>query len=348
MAFVPPAFPLIFTVQFNRMAKKLVVIVPMPGTFLLDLAGPSDVFAAADAALQDSPHEESAGYDILLAAYGDDKTILTKSNLAVTCPVLLKDITAPIDTFIVAGFPMSILNSGDRRLIDWLKDHHHNIRRICSICVGTYALAEAGILEGKNATTHWEHSRLFQEKYPTIKVDTNPFYTKDGNVYTSGGVASGVDLSLALVEEDYGRETAIRVARKLVLYLKRPGYQSQFANLLQLHSVANSLAGKLRPWMLDQLDKELSVEELATHINMSVRNFTRVFHRETGLTPAKFVEKLRVEIARKYLEDSDLSMEQIAARCGLGGIVSMRRVFMRHMNVTPSDYRRTFRTSFAD
>ncbi|SFW22385.1 GlxA family transcriptional regulator [Chitinophaga sancti] len=330
------------------MAKKTVVIVPMPGTFMLDIAGPCDVFAAADALLHDGLGTEGSGYNILLAAYGDDKIVPTKSGITMICPLTLDEITQPIDTLIVAGFPMVLLQSGDRRLINWLKNNYPRLRRVGSICVGTYALAEAGILEGKNATTHWEHSRSFQERYPSICVDTNPFYTKDGNVYTSGGVSSGVDLAMALVEEDYGREVAIQVARKLVLYLKRPGYQSQFANLLQLHSVANSLAGKLRPWILEHLDKEMGVEELATHLNMSIRNFTRVFTRETGMTPAKFVEKLRVEIARKYLEDSDYSMEQIATRCGLGGVVSMRRVFLRHMNVTPSDYRRTFRTSFAD
>ncbi|WPQ66525.1 GlxA family transcriptional regulator [Chitinophaga sancti] len=330
------------------MAKKLVVIVPMPGTYMLDVAAPCDVFAAADSILHEGLGTEGTGYEILLAAYGDEKTVVSKSGITMTCPVTLAEITRPIDTLIVAGFPLALLQSGDRRLINWIKNNYPRLRRIGSICVGTYALAEAGILEGKNATTHWEHSRSFQEKYPNIHVDTNPFYTKDGNVYTSGGVSSGVDLSMALVEEDYGREVALQVARKLVLYLKRPGFQSQFANLLQLHSVANSLAGKLRPWMLENLDKELGVEELANHLNMSLRNFTRVFTRETGMTPAKFVEKLRVEIARKYLEDSDYSMEQIAARCGLGGVVSMRRVFLRHMNVTPSDYRRTFRTSFAD
>jgi transcriptional regulator GlxA family with amidase domain len=330
------------------MAKKTVVIVPMPGTYMLDIAGPCDVFAAADFILQEGLGTGGSGYNILLAAYGDEKIVPTRSGISMICPLTLDEITQPIDTFIVAGFPMALIQAGDRRLINWLKDNYPRLRRVGSICVGTYALAEAGILDGKNATTHWEHSRSFQERYPSICVDTNPFYTKDGNVYTSGGVSSGVDLAMALVEEDYGREVAIQVARKLVLYLKRPGYQSQFANLLQLHSVANSLAGKLRPWILEHLDKVMGVEELATHLNMSIRNFTRVFTRETGMTPAKFVEKLRVEIARKYLEDSDYSMEQIATRCGLGSVVSMRRVFLRHMNVTPGDYRRTFRTSFAD
>ena len=180
--------------------KKLVVIVPMPGTFMLDIAGPCDVFAAADKIL--SEDGTGRGYEILLAAYGDDKNVVTKSGITMICPVTLSEIDQPIDTFIVAGFPMAFLNTGDRRLINWLKIHSSEIKRIGSICVGTYALAEAGILDGKNATTHWEHSRAFQEKYPAINVDTNPFYTKDGNIYTSGGVSSGVDLSMALVEED--------------------------------------------------------------------------------------------------------------------------------------------------
>lgn len=320
--------------------KKLIVVVPMPGTFLLDIAGPCDVFAAADQALNGE-----GGYEVMLASPLNTKTIHSKSGIDLICPVIATSITRPIDTLIVAGFPMAMLKTSPH-FIQWLRDIYPRLNRIGSICVGTYALAEAGILDGKQATTHWEHSQQFQLRYPQIKVDTNPFYTQDGNVYSSGGVASGIDLSMALVEEDYGREVALRVARKLVLHLKRPGYQSQFSKLLEVNSFENSIAGKLYPWMIHHLAEDLSIEQLAEHSSMSVRNFARVFPRETGLTPAKFVEKVRVEVARKYLEDSDLSMEQIAEKCGLGGLISMRRTFLRHMMVSPSDYRRSFRTSF--
>jgi transcriptional regulator GlxA family with amidase domain len=324
--------------------KKLIVIIAMPGTYLLDIAGPCDVFTAADFALREDPGSKRGGYELLLASPLDTNKIITKNGIEINCHVKIAEIDRPIDTLIVAGFARLQLHSG-HPLFQWLRDVYPKLRRIGSVCVGAYALAEAGILDGKQASTHWEFTQEFQQRYPSVLVDTNPFYTRDGNVYTSGGVTSGVDLSLALVEEDYGRDTALHVARKLVLHLKRQGHQSQFSTLLQIHSVENSIAGKLHPWMMRHLAEELSIEQLAAHSNMSVRNFTRVFLRETGLTPAKFVEKLRIEVARKYLEDSDLTMEQIAEKCGLGGLISMRRTFMRHMMVSPSDYRRSFRTS---
>lgn len=324
--------------------KKLVVIIPMPGIFLLDLAGPSDVFIMADKALAERNGNTTAGYELLLASPVSNKKIVTKSGIAIDCAVTVHEIDRPVDTLIVAGFSRMEMQSG-HPFFQWLKHIYPKLRRIGSVCIGTYALAEAGILDGKQATTHWEFSQEFQYKYPGVKVDTNPFYTRDCNVYTSGGVASGIDLALALVEEDHGHDIALYVARKLVLQLKRPGYQSQYSTMLQVYSFENSLAGKLHPWLVQHLDEELSVEHLAEHSNMSARNFTRVFLKETGITPAKFVEKLRVEVARKYLEDSDLTIDQIACKCGLGGLVSMRRTFLRHIMVSPSDYRRTFRTS---
>lgn len=319
--------------------KKLIVVVPMPGIFLLDIAGPCDVFAAADKLLNGN-----SGYDVLLASPVNTKKISTKSGVEVSCPVTVNTINRPIDTVIIAGFSWPLLENGDR-FFQWLKGVYPKVNRIASVCVGAYALAEAGILDGKQATTHWEFSQQFQQRYPLVKVDTDPYFTRDTNVYTSGGVSSGIDLSLALVEEDHGRDVALQVARKLILHLKRPGYQSQFSKVLEIHRLENSIGGKLYAWMIRHLGADLSIEQLAQHSNMSVRNFARVFQKETGITPAKFVEKVRVEVARRYLEDSDLSIDQIAAKCGLGGLISMRRTFIRHMNISPSDYRRTFRTS---
>lgn len=316
----------------------------MPGIFLLDLAGPADVFMMADRALTENPGATGCGYELLLASPVETTKIATKSGVNIDCAVKASNIDRPIDTLIIAGFSRMELKSG-HPFFAWLKDIYPSVRRIGSVCIGTYALAEAGILDGKQATTHWEFSREFQERYPAVKVDTNPFYTRDCNVYTSGGVASGIDLALALVEEDHGHDIALYVARKLVLQLKRPGYQSQYSTLLQVYSFENSLAGKLHSWLAQHLNEDLGVEALAVQSNMSVRNFTRVFLRQTGLTPAKFVEKLRIEVARKYLEDSDLTIEQVADKCGLGGLVSMRRTFLRHIMVSPSDYRRTFRTT---
>lgn len=311
----------------------------MPGIFLLDIAGPCDVFAAADKIL-----DGNGGYEIQLASPINSKKINTKAGIEVICQYTISTITQRIDTVIVGGFSMPLLDKGEH-FFQWLKGIYPRVNRMASICVGAYALAEAGILNGKKATTHWEYSQQFQQRYPLVQVDTDPFYTRDTNVYTSGGVSSGIDLALALVEEDHGREVALQVARKLILHLKRPGYQSQFSKVLETHRLENSIGGKLYAWMIRHLSDDLSIEHLADHSNMSVRNFARVFQKETGITPAKFVEKVRVEVARRYLEDSDLSIDQIGAKCGLGGLISMRRTFIRHMNVSPSDYRRTFRTS---
>lgn len=180
-----------------------------------------------------------------------------------------------------------------------------------------------------------------------MDVNSDPFFTGDGFIYTSAGVSSGIDLALAMVEQDYSKDIAIRVARKLVFYLSRPGFQAQFGNLLPAYE-SEHIGKRTQNWLSEHLHEKLDVARIADHMNMSTRNFTRVFHRETGMPPARFVEKLRIEAARKYLEDTDMSLEQIAEQCGLGGLVSMRRTFLRHLNTTPSDYRRAFKTSLKD
>lgn len=326
-------------------SKKLVVIVAMEGTALLDIAGPCDVFSQANKILRNDVQGQEEGYEILLASAVEDHHLKTQSGVELICPVTVDELDRPIDTLLIAGLGTEFLQYNLHHFYEWLNKVYPRLRRIGSVCIGAYALARAGILRGRRATTHWQYTQDFQDRHPDVQLDTNPFYTRDGNVYTSGGLASGIDLAFALLEEDYGRDLAAQVAKRMVIYLKRPGYQTQFGELLDHHRLANTLAGKLRPWMTQELHQDLSVERLAAQANMSPRNFARVFLRESGLTPAKFVEKLRVETARKYLEESDLSIEQIAEKCGLGGMVSMRRVFLRHISVSPSDYRRNFRTS---
>src|SRR6185437_15325497 len=186
-----------------------------------------------------------------------------------------------------------------------------------------------------------------KQAYPQVDVNSDPFYTVDGHVYTSAGVSSGIDLALALVEEDFGRDLATKVARFLVFYLNRPGFQSQFGSLLPAYESSN-IAGKVDEWLKGHLRAKVDVGEIAAHLNMSIRNLTRVFRKHTGMSPAKYIEKVRVETARKYLEDTDMPLERIAEHCGLGGLVSMRRTFLRHLMTTPSDYRRAFRTSRKD
>lgn len=324
--------------------KKQVVIVATAGHTLINFAGPADVFTQADRFLSSSG--STMGYDVLIAAPTIDKKIVSPVGIEIVCQICAMEIKTPIDTLIVAGNDFHAMKNPEYDdFFSWLSSlNENNTRRIGSVCAGAFALARAGILNGRKATTHWDLSERLKKEYPLIDVDSNAFHTTDGHIYTSGGVTSGIDLALALVEEDYGTDIAIQVARKLVFYLHRPGFQVQFANLLPVYESSN-IASKLQNWFMENLREPLDVASIAAHLNMSTRNFTRVFHKQTGVPPAKFVEKLRVEIARKYLEETDMPIEAIAEKCGLGGLVSMRRTFLRHLISTPSDYRRTFRAS---
>ena len=324
--------------------KKLVVIVAMGGQMLLNFAGPADVFTYADKSLSELGH--ATGYQVAIVSPTAGKKIQAQSGAEIHCRYSTQDLSCPIDTLIIAGNDFAETTDAERvGFYAWLLGKaHENTRRICSICGGAFALAKAGLLDGKKATTHWDLSDRLRKQYPLVQVDSNAFFAVDGNVYTSGGVSSGIDLALALVEEDHGRDLALAVARKLVFYLSRPGFQAQFGNLLPAYESSN-IADRLKGWLLERLHEPLDVAGIAEHLNMSPRNFTRVFHRQTGLPPAKFIEKLRVETARRYLEETDLSLEKIAETCGLSNLISMRRTFLRHLMVTPSDYRRSFRSS---
>lgn len=329
----------------NNRQKKQVVIVAMSGNTLLNFAGPADVFTNADQCLSLSGSEE-IGYDVVIASPTRNKNVSTSTGIEILCQYSAMEITTPIDTVIVAGNDVQTLQRSEYTdFCNWLSTiNENNTRRIGSVCGGAFVLAQAGLLDGKKATTHWQLSERLKKEYPLVDVNTNAFYTTDGRIYTSGGVSSGIDLALAFVEEDHGKDIAIQVARRLVFYLSRPGFQVQFGNLLPVYESSN-IAEKLNGWFSENLHQPLDVLRIADHLNMSLRNFTRVFHKQTGLPPAKYIEKLRVETARKYLEDTDMSLESIAEKCGLGGLVSMRRTFLRHLMTTPSDYRRAFRTS---
>lgn len=328
-------------------SKKQVVIVAMTGNMLLDFAGPADVFTNADKYLQSLGY--SNGYDVLIVAPLSTKKVSSITGIDIVCQYCARDITGSIDTLIIAGNDFREENqSALSGFYGWLQTRtEHNTRRIASVCGGAFALAQAGLLNGRKATTHWELSEKLKKKYPAVEVNANPFFTSDGHVYTSAGVSSGIDLALAMVEEDFGKDAAIRVARKLVFYLSRPGFQAQFGNLLPVYEHEH-IAQKMQGWLHEHLHETLDVGTIAYHMNMSTRNFTRVFTKQTGMPPAKFVEKLRVETARKLLEDTDAPLERIAEQCGLGNLVSMRRTFLRHLMTTPSDYRRLFRTALKD
>ncbi|TWW00406.1 GlxA family transcriptional regulator [Chitinophaga pinensis] len=327
--------------------KKLVVIVAMTRHMLLDFTGPADVFTNADRFLQATGANE--GYEVKVVAPTYDKKVSTSAGIAINCQYCAMDIKIPIDTLLIAGDDYCALNTGEfGPFYEWLSGiSEQNTRRIGSVCAGTFALAKAGLLDGRKATTHWEVAEKLQAQYPSIDVHGNAFFIQDGHVYTSAGVSSGIDLSLALVEEDYGKEIAVRVARQLVFYLRRPGVQAQFGNLLPVYD-NNNIGQKLKLWLNERLHEPVDLSKIAENFNMSVRNLTRVLQKHTGMPPAKFIEKLRVEKARVYLEDTDMLLERIVEQCGFGNLITMRRIFLRQLAITPSDYRRAFRTSLKD
>jgi transcriptional regulator GlxA family with amidase domain len=324
--------------------SKLVVITVLPGSRLLTLAGPADVFSFAQQMLETEHGGHFKGYEVVTASATHHKEVRLNSAGRFIADTTVHDIDREIDTLILIGARLEDQPDSDQ-FYDWLVTHAPKIRRVAGVCVATFVLAKAGLLHNKRATTHWERNDDLQRQYPDIIVDTTPFFIKHDNIYTAGGVTSGMDLSLALVKEDYGRDIALRVARKLVVHLKRPGNQKQFGGLLPDYELGSPLLAQLRPWLLERLHENMNVNEMAAQCHMSARNFARVFLKETAFTPAKFLEKLRVEMARNYLENSALSLEEIALRCGLGSLVSMRRVFLRHLEISPGTYRSTFRTA---
>lgn len=324
--------------------KKNILILAMPNTMLLNLAGPFDVFTHANTFVEQI-YGESEGYNIQVVSHDNSGIIRGRSTVGFYCSHKRETIPSKTDTLLITGYSASREWKIRPALLEWVRKTAKKSRRIGSVCRGAFLLAEAGLLKGKRATTHWKFCHDLKQRYPDINVDSDPIYIRDGNVYTSAGVSAGIDLALAMVEEDYGRDIALSVARDMVLYLRRPGTQSQFSRVLSQQEAEHQPIRELQGWLLDNLQMPLSVETLAAQCSMSPRNFSRVFHKEMGVTPAKYLEKLRVESARRLLEESSLSIDQIAGECGLGSADTMRRLFLRHLKANPSDYRKSFRTS---
>ncbi|MDP0499701.1 MAG: GlxA family transcriptional regulator [Verrucomicrobiota bacterium JB022] len=318
---------------------KHIALLVAPGVTLLDVAGPADVFSKAADCLASAG--ESSGYRVCcIAADRSQKVVRSSSGIPVNCDYTFDTIDFVPDTILVTGrgeeprYPDAA--------IDWLKSQFHACRRMGSICAGAFVLAECGFLSGRRVTTHWAKCEELARLYPDTRVEKDPIFLRDEKVYTSAGVSAGIDLSLAMVEEDYGREVALQVARLLVLFMKRPGNQSQFSVSLAHQHVDYLPVRQLLDWLADHYDQALTIESLAERARMSPRNFARVFAKETGDTPAKFLEKLRVEKARQRLEESRLSLDRVAMECGLTSADTMRKMFLRHLGVTPSQYRERF------
>ncbi|HKN00537.1 MAG TPA: GlxA family transcriptional regulator [Candidatus Binataceae bacterium] len=313
-----------------------------PDAQILDIAGPLEVFSRASRWLIDEGLATAPAYEVCLVAAARGPLAMS-SGLKFVVEESTGDLRSPVDTLMVAGGLGTFAAMRDQKLIAWLRKMAPRARRLCSVCTGTFLLAEAGLLNGRCATTHWRACELLQRRFPAIKVQTDPIFVRDGRVYTSAGVTAGIDLALALLEEDHGRRVALGVARELVMFLRRPGGQSQFSVQLSTQSADREPIRELQAWIADHVSAGLSVGALARRAAMSARNFARVFLRETGMTPATFVELARVEAARRRLEESADSIDAIALSCGFGTRESMRRAFIRALRVPPSAYRSRFR-----
>ena len=248
-----------------------------------------------------------------------------------------------IDTLLVAGGRGVREALKDELLIEWIRQTAARCKRVASVCTGAFLLAEAGLLDGRKATTHWSACKALASSYPQVSVEIDPIFVRDGNVSTSAGVTAGIDLALSLVEEDLGGEVSLQVAKTLVLFMRRPGGQAQFSSALLSQRVKPGSLGDLQTWMIDHLDADLTVTALSERVHMSPRHFARVFAAETGLTPGRYVESLRLERAQLLLESTARTIEEIAACCGFGTVETLRRAFSRRLAVTPSDYRARFR-----
>jgi transcriptional regulator GlxA family with amidase domain len=295
------------------------------------------VFSLADRAAGDARE-----YSLELVA-PDAGEIAASNGLRLVADRTLDGCRGPIDTLVVAGGLGAQAAARDHRLTDWLRLAARRSRRVTSVCTGAFLLARAGLLDGRRATTHWNACAALARHYPSIEVEPDPIFVRDGNVYTSAGVTAGIDLALALVEEDLGREAALTVARDLVLFIRRPGGQAQFSAGLAGQAASRPGVRDLQAWIADHLDHDLSVPTLAERAFMSPRNFARVFAREVGATPAAYVESLRLERARTLLETGDdIQLDEIVLRCGFGTVETLRRVFGRRLGVSPNAYRSRF------
>jgi len=323
-------------------APRRVLIVAAAPAQLLDVAGPAEVFAQA------SRLSAAPLYDVELAIVPNRhrQTPATTAGVQLASGRSLAALLADrrlLDTLIVAGGEGARQRAEDPALRDAVRRLARRSRRVASVCTGAFILAAAGLLDGKRAATHWQWCARLAALYPKIRVDPEPIFTREGNLWTSAGITAGIDLTLAMVEEDHGHRLALAVARQLVMFLRRPGGQQQFSAALAAQAVSSTSLRDLVAWIADNLHKPLTVELLAERARLSPRQFARVFARELGVTPAKLVDQLRVEAARRRLEESPKGLAGVAAACGFGSEETMRRAFLRQLGTSPGAYRERFR-----
>ncbi|MFG2478659.1 GlxA family transcriptional regulator [Streptomyces fagopyri] len=311
---------------------RTVLVVLFAAVQSLDVTGPAEVFAGAET-------WRAGSYRVRTASL-DGAPVRTSSGLTLVPDSTLAKAPAP-HTLLVPGGQGT--RRPDPRLTDWLRVHGPRADRLVSVCTGALLLARAGLLDGRRATTHWAYCDKLARDHPAVRVDPDPIYVRDGRVSTSAGVTSGIDLALALVEEDLGRDAALTVARHLVVFLRRPGNQAQFSAQLAAQTARREPLREVQQWITEHPGEDLCVEALAARARLSPRHFARAFRSETGVTPGRYVDRVRLEHARRLLEDTPDGVAEISRACGYGTPEALRRAFLRALGAAPAEYRRRFR-----
>lgn len=318
---------------------RVIDVLTYPAVQLLDVTGPVQVFASANDLVARSGGARP--YLLRVVTQGGER-VTASAGVALAAGPLTQRGEA-LDTLLVAGGEGAEAAAEDPLLVEWVRERARQARRIASVCTGAFLLAAAGVLDGRRAATHWMYCARLAQRFPAVRVEPDPIFVCDGPVWTSAGVTAGIDLALALVEADLGRSVALAVARYLVVFLKRPGGQAQFSAALALQA-ADDKFGQLHEWINGHLADDLSLSALADEVGMSERSFSRHYAEATGQTPARAIERLRVEAAQQLLAESRVPIKRIARRCGFGSEETMRRGFLRLLAVTPQDYRSRFRS----
>ena len=331
----------------SNLQQRHIAMLVYPNCLLIDAIGPTEVFNFTNAALQQIGRISLSESVYTLSIVAENKgPVKTSSGVCLVADKGFNDINDDIDTLMVAGAThSSYLDAvkNDNKTCNWLISMMPKVRRMVSICTGALLLAECGLLDGHKATTHWLHCDQLALQYKKIRVEPDKIFVRDGNMYTSGGVTAGIDLALSLVEEDWGWEVAANVARGMLIFMRRPGGQTQFSSYIFNEAKTRKDFRELQAWIVSNPSADLSVDYLAERMAMSPRNFSRLFCQEIGVTPAKFVEGVRLEAARNMMLQTDLPMESVAVNCGFSNAEQMRRTFQRLLKTTPQEHRSYFK-----
>lgn len=320
------------------MVSQRILFVVFPGFQILDLTGPHEVFTQAG---------RLTGGIVVETVAPEPGPVPSSGGLAVSPTLTTDEAAGPVDTLVAVGGPGVHQACRDDRLVEWFARTARGSRRTASVCSGAFLLGAAGLLDGRQVVTHWARCGELAERYPGATVHPDPVFVRDGDLWTSAGITAGMDLALAMVEDDHGPEVSRAIARQLVMFVQRPGGQAQFSTQLTAQRPTRAPLRDLLGWVADHLEDDLTVPALAARASMSQRNFTRVFRAETGRTPAAYVESVRIEAARRLLETTAAPLDSVARTCGFGTVETLHRSFRRALRTTPGEYRRHFSTHSA-